>query len=52
MFAHFGGMGRGGQAPDPEQNYATWDTNQDGAISREEFDNRQPPGGGGGRGGG
>jgi hypothetical protein len=50
MFAQFGGMGRGGQAPDPEQIFANWDTNGDGMISREEFDNRQPPGGGMGRG--
>jgi Ca2+-binding EF-hand superfamily protein len=44
-------MGRGGQAPDPEQIFANWDTNGDGMISREEFDNRQPPGGGMGGGG-
>ena len=50
MFAAFGGRG-GGQAPDPEQIFATWDADEDGSISREEFDNRPRMGGGMGRGG-
>ncbi len=50
MFAQFGGMGRGGQAPDPAQLFAAWDADGDGAVSRDEFDNRQQ--GRGGMGGG
>ena len=46
MFAQFGGMGRGGQAPDPEQVFTNWDADGDGAISEEEFDGRQRFGGG------
>ncbi len=44
MFAALGG--RGGQAPDPAEIFASWDANDDDSISEEEFNNRPRMGGG------
>ena len=44
MFAALGG--RGGQAPDPVEIFASWDANDDDSVSEEEFNNRPRMGGG------